>query len=256
MKINKIKKLKNGKYEIVTDCYNIITYDDIIIKYNLLYKKEIDNKLLKEISEKTMYFEIYDDVLKYASKKIRCERDISDYLLKKEIDEAYVDTIIQKLKDSYVLNDRLFARAYINDKLLFSKCSITKIKNDLINNGVLVDIIDDEINNIEDYNEIERLKVIVKKRINSNCKYSTFILKNKITNEMVNLGYNIDDIHNVIDMYLDPVDDYKILLKEYNKLYIKYSKKYDNYELEKIIKSKLYSKGFKYNDIKKEDLLG
>ena len=41
-------------------------------------------------------------------------------------------------------------------------------------------------------------------------------------------------------------------LKEYNKLYTKYSKKYEGYELEKIIMNKLYAKGYDYNEIKKE----
>ena len=45
------------------------------------------------------------------------------------------------------------------------------------------------------------------------------------------------------------------LIKEYNRLYIKFSKKYHGSELEYIIKNKLYCKGFQYGDIKKEDLI-
>ena len=39
--------------------------------------------------------------------------------------------------------------------------------------------------------------------------------------------------------------------KEYTKLYNKYSKKYSGYELENIIRQKLYQKGFDINEIKK-----
>ena len=40
-------------------------------------------------------------------------------------------------------------------------------------------------------------------------------------------------------------------IEEYKKLYTKYSKKYEGYELESIIKQKLYQKGFDYNEIKR-----
>ena len=255
MKINKVKKLKNGKYEIVTDSINLITYDDIIIKYNLLYKKSIDNQLLKDISDDTKFYDIYDDTVKYATKKVRCEKEMIDYLNKYELDVNNKEKIIKKLKDTHVLNDRVYVRSYINDKLLFSKVSMNRIKEDLINNNILIDIVLDEIEKVEDYDEVFRLNNIVKKRINSNHKYSNYILKNKIINEMISLGYNYDDIIIAIDSLMNLGDDYNKLIKEYNKLYFKYSKKYSEYELKKIIKNKLYTKGFKYEDIKKEDLI-
>ena len=253
MKINKIKKLKNNRYELQFDNYSIITYDDIIIKYNLLYKKNIDNKLLKEISDYNKYYDSYNDALKYATKKCRCEREIFNYLKDKELNSKEIESIINKLKESHIINDKLYARSYINDKLLFSKLSLSKIKEDLITNNISSDIIDEEINQI-DYDEIDRLTKLISKKVNTNHKYSSYILKNKIVNEMVSLGYNYNDISVILDDLLISFNDYDYLLKEYKKIYSKYSKKYSDYELEKIIKSKLYSKGFKYEDIKKEDL--
>ena len=45
----KIKKLKN-KYKIEFDNREpIITYDDIILKYNILYKKELSEELIDKI---------------------------------------------------------------------------------------------------------------------------------------------------------------------------------------------------------------
>ena len=72
---------------------------------------------------------------------------------------------------------------------------------------------------------------------------------------MISLGYSYDDIIIALDSLMNTNDEYNKLIKEYNKLYFKYSKKYSEYELERIIKNKLYTKGFKYDDIKKEDLI-
>ena len=50
MKIEKIIKKKNNLYQILlSDNTSLSFYDETIIKYNLLVKKEFDSKLLAEI---------------------------------------------------------------------------------------------------------------------------------------------------------------------------------------------------------------
>ena len=145
----------------------------------------------------------------------------------------------------------MYVRCYINDKIYLSKDSINKIRSDLNEQSIDKDIIDNEINSIE-YNELEKLEKLIIKRIKSNHRYSNYMLKNKVVSELKNLGYNYDDIISIFDKNIN--DNYDILVKEYNKLYNKYSKKYQDSELEYYIKNKLYTKGFNYEDIKKEDL--
>ena len=38
MKINKFKKIGSNKYKIYFDNESLIVYEDVILKYNLLYK--------------------------------------------------------------------------------------------------------------------------------------------------------------------------------------------------------------------------
>ena len=118
--------------------------------------------------------------------------------------------------------------------------------------NVDLNIIEDEISKI-DVNFHDRLQSLITKRIKANHKYSDYLLKNKIIREMLNLGYDYDDIVEIYDN--NKIDNYDNLIKEYNRLYIKFSKKYHGSELEYIIKNKLYCKGFQYGDIKKEDLI-
>lgn len=251
MEIKKITKLKNGKYKIKLDSYEFITYDDIIINHNLLYSKKIDDELLNVLSLETSYYESYNKALNFCMKKVRSEDEVRIYLNKLDINDIDKDSIISKLKSINLINDKIYVKCYINDKFNLSKDSLNKIKKDLIDSNIDINIIDAEIDKVE-YNEQEKLEKLIIKKINSNHKYSNYILKNKVITEMMNLGYNYDDI---IDIYeRNYVDNYSILIKEYNKLYNKYSKKYQDNELEYTIKNKLYVKGFDYSDIKKEDL--
>ena len=129
MKINKITRLKNNKYKITIDDNTIVTYDDVIIEYGLLYKKEINKSLYDKIIESTEFYKIYNDALKFALKKIRCENEILDYLNKYNLSKENIDKIVIKLKNINLINDKKYVRAYINDKLTLSKYGIKKIKN-------------------------------------------------------------------------------------------------------------------------------
>ena len=66
MVIHKIKKLGNGKYQlIIGNHHKVTTYDEVILKYNLLYKKEIDSELLDQIFSETSFYDVYTKAVKY-----------------------------------------------------------------------------------------------------------------------------------------------------------------------------------------------
>ena len=251
MEIKKITKLKNGKYKIKLDSFEFITYDDMIINHGLLYSKKIDDELLNVLSLETIYYDNYNKALNFCMKKVRSTNEVEKYLDKMDISNIDKTSIISKLKSINLINDKMYVRCYINDKFNLSRDSLSKIKDDLINSNIDISIIEDEISKVE-YNELDKLERMIIKRIKSNHKYSNYALKNKIVTEFINLGYNYDDIVSIFDR--NSSDNYDILVKEYNKLYNKYSKKYEYSELEYVIKNKLHTKGFNYSDIKKEDL--
>lgn len=251
MKIIKIVKLKNGLYNLELNKLTIKTFDEIIIKYNLLYKKEIDDDLLLKIMNDSKYYDIYNKALNYAVKRVRCENDIYYYLSNLEVKNSDIKSIIDKLKKINIINDKLYVRCYINDKLKLSKDGINKIKIDLLNKNINIDIINEEIENIDiDINE--KLKKLIIKKINLNHKYSNYFLKNKIIRDMINLGYEQSVIDEIFEQ--NKKDDYNILIYNYRILLNKYKNKYKDKILESKIKSKLYMYGFLYENIKKEDL--
>ena len=244
MNIIKIEKLKNSKYKLYIDDFSLVIYDDVILNNNLLFQKEINEDLLLKIKEENNYYELLNLSIKYISKRLRSEFEIKKYLEKKTNDTYLIDNIINELIDKKLIDDQRFTTAYINDKLNFSKCGILKIKNDLINLGIDQNLINDTLNNI-DYKKNDNLKQMIDKKIKNNHKYSSNYLKQKITNDMINLGYVKEDIISILDNY--NLDDNEIYQKEYDKLYNKLSKKYQGKELEYQIKNRLYIKGFKKN---------
>ena len=249
MKIKSIKKQAN-KYKIILEDNTIITtYDDIIIKNNILYKKELDEDLIKKIEQENNYYEAYNKIIKYIKTKLRSEFEIKKYMNKLEINESDKIKILEKLKIAKLIDDKFYAKAYIHDRISLSNEGPYKIKESLLKECIDENIINQELETL-DKNEIkQKLKKLILKKLKTNHKYSENMFKQKILNYFINLGYDRNEIIEIIDN--EKIDDNEIIKKEYDKLYNKLKQKYNDYELNIKIKQKLYQKGFKIEEINK-----
>ena len=248
MKIIKIDKMPSGKYKIVIDDEKIITYDDVIIKNGLLFKKDIDKCLYTKIKEDTLYYDQYNKVLKLIDKKVRSEKEIREYLIKQNSDN-YVEDIINKLKNNRLLDDERFCKAYVSDKIYLSLDGPNKIRKDLESHNIDNYIIENALKDFNDEIIYDRLYKIIGKKIKSNHKYSRSILKEKIVSYIIDLGYPKDIAINIFDELY--VEDNSIIEKEASKIYKQLSRKYSGDELKYKFIAKMYSKGFRKDDIDK-----
>ena len=105
MKIKSFKKEKNNKYKIIFENgEDIVLYDDVIVKYNLLVNKTFDTNKLEEIIKYNSNLDAYYLALKYISKKMRTKLEIRKYLEKKDIDSKTIDETINKLVNNKAIN--------------------------------------------------------------------------------------------------------------------------------------------------------
>ena len=249
MKILKYKKIKN-KYRVYFDNdIKVDLNDNIILRYELLLKKEIDNKTFDKMIIDNNKEEMYNIAVKYISIKIRSREEIYNYLKKKEYDKEEIDNIINRLEKNNLINDDLYIKSYIHDRFYLSSDGLNKIKKYLLDLKLDEDTIDSYIEEIDREEIIDKLNKLIDKKIKSTKNYSGNILKLRIMNYFYDLGYSKSDIEEVLDN--KNLVDIDSGIKEYYKLYNKYSKKYNDYELENIIRTKLYQKGYDLNEIKK-----
>lgn len=247
MKIDKIQKLKNNRYKIKIDGDSIITFDNVIIESGLLYKTHIDDDLYSFILKETEYYDNYYKVMKYILKKRRSLKEIKEYLIKFNLTKDQEKKLFFKLTNNNLINDEDFCRAFINDSLYLGKKGINKIKEELINKGISNEIIEKQLECVNNELLNNNLQKIVIKKIKLNKKYSNNYLRKKILNELLELGYDKESILHEIDNNL--VDDSLVMKLEFEKIYKKYSKKYNGYDLIKNVKGKMFSKGFDIDKI-------
>lgn len=202
IKIIKYKKENNGKYKLfLEDGSTIDTYEDVILKNNLLYKKDIDDSLYDIIMNDNVYEEAYSKSINYIGIRLRSINEMKVYLKSKKYSEEVINIIIERLIKNNLLNDAIFTQAFINDKLNFTTMGPYKIELELKKHNIDNNIISKCISTIDEDIIYEKINKLITKFIKSNKKYKGFMLKNKIYTNLINLGYSSSMILEVLNNY-------------------------------------------------------
>jgi len=243
MHIDKYTKLKNGQYKLSFDNgTNALVHEDLILKYNLLINNELDEKLLEKLLKENQSYIAYGLAIDYLKTKMRSEKEIREHLLKKEIANDLINNAIDILKKQGYINDEIYCKCYINDRINLSNDGPYKIKESLNKLGIKEEIINRNILIFDKSLEQDRIKKIISKHIKGNHNKSEFVLKRKMVDNLTNLGYTKSIVIELLKKI--NIDDKDIKEKEYRKIYDKLSKKFSGKELEYKVRQKMYQKGF------------
>ena len=169
--------------------------------------------------------------------------------MKKLLNKKYeidISSVIDKLVEQGYLNDRSYTKSRINENIITTNWGPRKISSDLLKHGIDKDIIDDEIDIFTKDMELDRIDKIADKLLKSNRSRGGYVLRTKIFNDLMNLGYTKEYINSILNN--KNYDNKEIIKKEYDKLYKKYSKKYEGNELDYKIKQAMYQKGLYYEE--------
>ncbi len=246
----KLKKIKY-KYKLIDENFELEIFEDVIIKLNLLYKKEIDEELYQKILEENNYYEKYHATLKFIKKRIRSKKEIIDFLEKNGLSQEMQESIVLKLEELNLISDEIFCNAFVNDKIKLTNDGPKKIYKELLEHNIEVEIIKKYILDLFTEDIIEqKVEKIAQKKFH-NDKYSNYATKKRIIEHLQMLGYEREDLVDCLAK-LNKSDD-ELLKKEYEKAYKKYSTLLEGVELKKKILYKLVSKGFKFEEIREQE---
>lgn len=248
MKIIKYKKTTKGKYKIFLDDDSELTlYEDVILKFELLLKKEITTSMILDVYNFNQECDVYYVALDSINRRFKSVYDTKEFLLKKDYPVEMIEKALDKLINQGYLNDRSFAKSYINNQIITTNKGPYKIRRELSEHRVDLNIVDEELVIFDCDTQIEKINKVASRLYKSNRSRGGAVLRKKIMSDLISLGYDSETILKVIDDF-DFSNDKDIASKEYEKVYRRLSKKYEGKELEYKIKEKLYQKGLYYED--------
>jgi len=248
MKIKKIKKLSSNKYKIeFEDAESIITYDNVILENNILLKKEIDSETYIKLSSQNSYYEIYNKAVKYIVTKLRSEKEIKEYIKKYTEEPELTNKIIEQLRKEGLLNEERYIKAFIEDKANLTMWGPYKIERELEKHEVNMEYVKNVLEKYDLKLFEDKIEKLISKKEKANKKCSSYMLKQKMERELVELGYPKDMIKEKLSSL--SIDENEIVSKEIDKMYKKLSKKYIDQQLYYQLKQKMMQKGFSYESI-------
>lgn len=187
----KLKSKTNANVFVVeTDSGEFVLHSDVIVKQKIEKGAVNDNIFFSAVEESEVLIGL-NMCLKYISSKLKTEKQIKDYLYKKEFHKPAVEKVLEKLKEYNVVNDEIYAETYAKSNPNFSK---NKIKQKLMSVGVKSDITDIATREVDDFTscvkqaqKYMRNKVVDKQTIE------------KLIRRLQGMGYNWDAIKHALN---------------------------------------------------------
>ena len=194
----KLKSKTNSNVFIVqTDDGEYIFHSDIIVKFGLTVGFCDDEKfnVAKQESDELVATNV---AMKYISSKIKTEKQIKDYLYKKEFTKPIVEAVVNKLKEYKVIDDKTYAEMYLRSNPTFSK---RKAEQKLSSFGVKKELTEELTNEIDDFESCltNAQKFMKNKAMDEKTK-------EKLIRRLMYLGYNWETIKSVLNKFKVEID--------------------------------------------------
>ncbi len=131
----------------------------------------------------------YNNCLRFLSPRARSVKEIIDYLKKKKVTSATIDKTIQRLLKEHLLDDKIFADMFVENRERFRPRSKFALSFELKQKGIEQDIIDDAVKDID---ELKSAWSAVKPKLSLWQNFDSTKFRKKIFNYLKNRGFSYD----------------------------------------------------------------
>lgn len=145
----------------------------------------------------------YNRSLRYLAIRPRSEKEIRDYLKKKDATDKVIDFVVEKLRSQKFIDDAEFIRWWVRQRTVIKQTSYMSIKRELALKGVDRDLIESTITDLGDEKEDElaMAKKIVAKKIDKYDGFSKNEVYQKLGGVLARRGFSWSIIKRAIDDY-------------------------------------------------------
>ena len=231
---------KREKLEISKEAYlSVYLYEG-----KSLSKKEIDKLIeISAISKLLNY------ALSLISKRHYSEKKMYEKLKAKETNKTAILAVINKLKESDLLDDKAYMEdliAWDNERNFGQKKIIEHLRKESIPDTII------QKARFSRSNELKKAKALIPKLDKKYSRYGYENKKNHIYQALLAQGFDFDVAREALnDVKKDkPKLEAAKILNDLKKIKRRYALKYEGYQLKQKIYAALASKGYKHSEIK------
>lgn len=195
MKITAIKQQvkRTDRYSVfVDDAYAFSLSESGLIASGLASGQELMPAELKKLKKDAGLDKAYYNALRYVAMRARSEWEIQTYLQRKEVDKDAAAEVIRRLRQTNLLNDADFARAWVANRRTLKSTSKRRLRLELLQKHVPGDVIDDVLAH-DETDERQTLRDLIAK------KRRRYPDRQKLLAYLARQGFTYNDIVSVLD---------------------------------------------------------
>jgi regulatory protein len=168
MKVTNIKQQikRTDRYSVFLDGkYSFSLSEAELIDLNLRVDQVIEDSDLARLNNEAEYSNAKNSCYRLLSYRARSTGEIEEYLKRKNYNADIIERVTDYLTSKAFINDELFAKQWVENRVKIKKASIKQIKSELRQKKVSVDIINKVLDS-ESISEVEVIKELVDKKRN------------------------------------------------------------------------------------------
>ncbi|KAB7704141.1 recombination regulator RecX [Bacillus aerolatus] len=252
-KISLQQKLKDRYNIFIDEQYAFSVDESVLIQSGLKKGMELTEKEADAIVQQDAVRKGLNAAIQFLSIRMRAEKEVRDYLAKKETETEAIEEIIHSLYRLSYLDDTQFAEAYTKTQINTSDKGPKVIERELKDKGINESIIEETMGEFDLSLQFEKASKLAEKYRKKYSKESAVIQKQKIEQALARKGYGWSVIQEALAESKpeeDEEEQLEALMHQAEKAHRRYSK-FSGGEYKQKMKQTLYRKGFSISDIER-----
>lgn len=183
-----------GRYSIYIDgVYGFSLSESALVDSKLAIGSEMSSEEVSRLKEVSATDKILHSVYALLARRPRSRWEIQNYLKRKSVAENQIEIILNTLSNKDYIDDRQFARSWVENRRLLKSVSKKRLRLELSAKRVPAQIID-EVLQEDEVNEDEVLRILIQKK-RGQSRYKDDI---KLMQYLSRQGFGYDDIRRAL----------------------------------------------------------
>lgn len=135
-----------------------------------------------------------DYALQYLTSKDRTVSEMQAYLDEKEFGEADVDATIERLIESGLLNDRRYAKMFVESRLRTKPLSRSHLYQQLRQHGIAQELIEEALSGAASDSDEENARLLAEKYVRQYASIDSEQRRQRVQRRLVSRGFSYETV--------------------------------------------------------------
>jgi regulatory protein len=210
MKVIRIQKKDERNVIVLFDEGDklILSYE-VCVRNELRKDKEISRSLFDSLLVENQKYHIKQKAFILIGRRLHSSRELEIKLRQKKYDANLVSSVIEELVQSGIIDDKIFAEEFAEEKIRLKLWGNKKIESELIKRGISRQIVNQVVSDLFTEKEwLENAASLAARKLKQLRirGYDDLILRQKLLNFLIQRGYDYDEAKNAVNSLMNSKD--------------------------------------------------